>query len=172
MHHITQDQTAHAELRRAAYHEVGHKVIYEYFGGAGDAVVWKNQSGRIDEVAWCGQFRPRTCVEQMNAALSGLGVPNLPENWRTLYGIAGVVAEQILHGETDVECIAGALQLMVWFDEVSTSDMASIGVTDIDQFEVDMDDVMQCSQLLREHWSLIEREAEFLVADATVEAVE
>lgn len=40
---LAQDQTACDDLRKAVYHEAGHKIIYELFGGAGDAVVWKTK---------------------------------------------------------------------------------------------------------------------------------
>jgi len=41
---FTDDRLVARELRDAAYHEAGHKALYEYFGGAGDAVVWRNES--------------------------------------------------------------------------------------------------------------------------------
>lgn len=43
------DEIAVCELRNAAYHEAGHKALYERFGGAGDVVVWKNESSNSDE---------------------------------------------------------------------------------------------------------------------------
>jgi hypothetical protein len=171
MFDVMQDQVAADDLRKAAYHEAGHKIIYEFFGGAGDAVVWKNQSGSPDEVAWLGQFQPRTCPEQMHEIWSraGLNTPKLPSNWCAIYGMAGVVAEQILRGETDVEFIAGNLNLRICFDEMSATDLASIGVTDIDEFEINIDDIEQCTQLLLKHWSRVQLEAEYLIADATTE---
>ncbi len=44
---FTEEQIAARELRNAAYHEAGHKMLYERFGGAGDAVVWKNGKTRV-----------------------------------------------------------------------------------------------------------------------------
>lgn len=168
---LTQDQIADDDLRKAAYHEAGHKIIYELFGGAGDAVVWKNESGNPDEMAWLGQFRPRTCVEQMHEiwARAGLDVSPLPLNWRAMYGMAGVVAEQILRGETEVEFIAGNLYLRICCDEISATDLASIGVTDVDDFEVDIEGVEQCVLHLLEHWLQVKQEAEYLIANAATE---
>jgi hypothetical protein len=169
---FTQDQIVDDDLRKAAYHEAGHKIIYELFGGAGDAVVWKNESGNPDEVSWLGQFRPRTCAEQMHEiwARAGLDVPPLPFNWRAMYGMAGIVAEQILRGETEVEFIAGNLYLRICCDEISATDLASIGVTDTDDFEVDMEGVEQCVHHLLEHWPRVQVEAESLIADASAGA--
>ncbi|RQR51265.1 hypothetical protein DIE21_15150 [Burkholderia sp. Bp9140] len=100
---FTEEQIAARELRNAAYHEAGHKMLYERFGGAGDAVVWKNESGNPDESAWLGQFRPRTCPEEMHkvALNHGFAAPELPANWKMLVGMAGLLAEEILSGETD-----------------------------------------------------------------------
>lgn len=166
---LAQDEIAHDDLRKAAYHEAGHKIIYELFGGAGDAVVWKNESGNPDEVAWLGQFRPRTCPEQMHEiwACAGLNVTPLPSNWRAMCGMAGVVAEQIMHGEAEVEFIAGNLYLRICCDEISATDLASIGVMDIDDFEVDIEGVEHCVHHLLEHWLRVRVEAESLIADAS-----
>lgn len=49
---IEQGLIAYGDLFEAAYHEAGHKIIYELFGGAGDAFVWKHESGILDEVTW------------------------------------------------------------------------------------------------------------------------
>jgi hypothetical protein len=81
---LTEEHIAARELRNAAYREAAHKVGYERFGGAGDAVAWKNDSGNSEEVAWLGQFRPHTCPEVMrvNALTSGFSLPDLPANGR------------------------------------------------------------------------------------------
>jgi hypothetical protein len=170
---LEQDQIADDDLRKAAYHEAGHKIIYELFGGAGDAVVWKNESENPDEVAWRGQFRPCNCPEQMHEiwGRAGLDVPPLPSNWRAMYGMAGVVAEQILRGEAEIEFIAGNLYLRICCDEISATDLAAIGVTDIDDFEVDIEGVEQCVQHLREHWPRVQAVAEWLIADVSAEAL-
>ena len=85
-----------------------------------------------------------------------------------MYGMAGVVAEQILRGETEAEFIAGNLYLRICCDEMSASDLALIGVTDIDDFdfEVDIEGVEQCAQHLREHWPQVTQQAEYLIANA------
>jgi hypothetical protein len=46
---LTEEQIAAREFRNAAYHESAHKMVYEQFGGAGDALVWKNESGNPEE---------------------------------------------------------------------------------------------------------------------------
>jgi hypothetical protein len=39
MIYSTDEEISARELRSAAYHEAGHKILHERFGGAGDAVV-------------------------------------------------------------------------------------------------------------------------------------
>jgi len=88
-----------------------------------------------------------------------------------MYGMAGVVAEQILRGETEAEFIAGNPYLRICCDEMSASDLALTGVTDIDDFdfdfdfEVDIEGVEQCAQHLREHWPQVTQQAEYLIAN-------
>ncbi len=33
----------------AAYHEAAHKILHEYFGGTGDALISRNESGAPEE---------------------------------------------------------------------------------------------------------------------------
>ena len=63
--------------------------------------------------------------------------------------------------------MSGALYLRICCDEISPTDLAAIGVTDIDDFKVDIETVEQCAQLLLEHWSQVKKEAEDLVTDAS-----
>ncbi|NTY38074.1 hypothetical protein FCJ57_17335 [Burkholderia diffusa] len=48
---FTEEQIVARELRNTAYHAAGHKMLYDRFDGAGDAVVWKNESGNPEESA-------------------------------------------------------------------------------------------------------------------------
>ncbi|KER70040.1 hypothetical protein HR51_21710 [Burkholderia cepacia] len=166
---FTEEQIAARELRNAAYHEAGHKMLYERFGGAGDAVVWKNESGNQDESAWLGQFRPRTCPEEMHkvALNHGFAVPELPANWRMLVGMAGLLAEEILSGETnDTSAMADSLFLKISFGDASASDLALMGVTDIDGCELSYDEVDEVVRMLHEGWSVVQEEAEYLIKSA------
>lgn len=104
-------------------------------------------------------------------ARARLDVPPLPSNWRVMYGMAGVVAEQILRGEAEVEFIAGNLYLRISCDEISATDLASVGGTDIDDVEVDIEGVEQCVQHLLKHGPRVQAEAESLIADASAEAL-
>ncbi|WP_148092594.1 hypothetical protein [Burkholderia ubonensis] len=170
---FTDEQIATKELRNAAYHEAGHKMLYEHFGGAGDAVVWKNQSGSPEETAWLGQFRPRTCPEAMRkiARTQGLITPELPANWRVLVGMAGLLAEDILSDETDdVGAMADTLFFRIWNGEASASDLALMNITDIDSCAPSYEVVEECVRLLREGWSDVQREAEYLIAASSVNA--
>ncbi|HDR8860312.1 TPA: hypothetical protein QDA74_004670 [Burkholderia territorii] len=51
---FTEEQIVAREIRNAAYHEAGYKMLYGRFDGAGDAVVWKNGSGNPKESALRG----------------------------------------------------------------------------------------------------------------------
>lgn len=168
MFELTEDQLAMRELRLAAYHEAGHKVMYHRFGGAGDAVVWENLNRSPDETAWRGQFRPRTCPQVMHDTATRHGRPavDLPDNWRALYGMAGLVAEGILGGETNPEFIAGALDIKISCGEASASDLESMEIMNINDFELNFDEVVQAWRFLVEDWSHVQNEAEYLIAEA------
>lgn len=168
----TEEQIAARELRNTAYHEAGHKLLYERFGGAGDAVVWKNESGNSEECAWLGQFRPRTCPEEMHkvALKHGFAVPELPANWKMLVGMSGLLAEEILSGETeDTGAMADSLFLKISFGEASASDLALMGVTDIEGCGLSYDVVDEVVRMLREGWSVVQEEAEYLIASAAAD---
>lgn len=166
---FTDEQIAARELRSAAYHEAGHKMLYERFGGAGDAVVWKNESGNPEETAWFGQFRPRTCPEEMRktALAHGFPAPELPANWRILVGMAGLLAEDILSGETDdAGAMADTLFFRISMGDASASDLAQMSVTDIDNCGLTYEVVEEAVRLLREEWQAVQEEAEYLIQSA------
>ncbi|MGF6568652.1 hypothetical protein ABH945_000728 [Paraburkholderia sp. GAS333] len=170
---VTDEQITLNELRIAAYHEAGHKMLYERFGGAGDAVVWRNQSGNPEETAWRGQFRPRTCPEAMQkvARKQGFDVPPLPQNWKVLVGMGGLVAETILSGETDdAGVLADILVSRIWNGEASASDLALMNISDIDNFALSYDSVDECMRVLRDGWSDVRQEAECLIATCLPDA--
>ncbi|MGF6808411.1 hypothetical protein OKW30_003537 [Paraburkholderia sp. Clong3] len=166
---FTDEQLAARELRDAAYHEAGHKVLYERFGGAGDAVVSRNGSGNVEERAWLGQFRPRTCPETMHKIASPHSFPasQLPANWKIQVGMAGLVAEIILSGEADdVGAVADILCERISSGEASASDLAGMGVSDIDDCELSYEVIEAAVQLLRAEWPAVQREAEYLISAA------
>lgn len=145
-------------------------MVYEQFGGAGDAVVWRNESGNLEERAWRGQFRPRTCPQEMRAIAlaSGFSVPDLPANWRALVGIAGLVAEEILRdGTDDAGVIADALHQRIWDGEASASDLAMMGITDIENYDLSDELVERATRILRDQWEAVLLEAEYLIEFAT-----
>ncbi|MBC8639393.1 hypothetical protein IAG25_21430 [Caballeronia sp. EK] len=102
MLNFTDEQIALNELRNAAYHEAGHKMLYERFGGAGDAVVWRHQSGNPEETAWIGQSSSHLSRgDAQDGDDAGGTAPDLPTNWTVLVGMGGLLAETIVSGETD-----------------------------------------------------------------------
>jgi hypothetical protein len=170
---VTEEEIAARELRSAAYHEAGHKVLYEHFGGAGDAIVWRNDSGNPEERAWFGQFRTRVCPEQMrNVALRyGLPARELPANWRVLVGMAGLLAEAILNcGPDDIHALADDIHYRISTDEASASDLVSMGISDIDDFELSFEVVGFGARLLREAWRNVQEEAQYLIELAETES--
>jgi len=164
---ITDDQLSAKELRDAAYHEAGHKALYQRFGGAGDAVVWKNEGGSPDERAWLGQFRPRTCPEAMHkaASLHGFTTPKLPTNWRVFYGMAGLLAEIIWSDETDdVGVIADMVCERIYSGDASASDLGSMGISDIDNPGLSYKVIEKAARLLLQEWAAVQKEAEYLIS--------
>ncbi len=163
---VTEEEIAARELRDAAYHEAGHKVMYEHFGGAGDAVVWRNDSGDPEERAWFGQFRTRVCPGQMRdvALRHGLPIRELPANWRVLSGMAGLLAEAILQlGADDVHALTEDIHYRITAGEASNSDLALMDISDIDDFELSFEVVGVATQILREACGKLREEAEHLM---------
>lgn len=167
--YFTDEQIAARELRDVAYHEAGHKMLYRRFGGDGDAVVWENESRNPEEKMWLGQFLPRTCpeMERRLALMRGATLPELPANWRVLVGMAGLLAEEILSGETDdAGAMVDTVFFRISFGEASTSDLAQMGITDIDSCELDYEVGEEAVRLLREEWAAVQDEAEYLIEAA------
>lgn len=166
---FSEEEISARELRGAAYHEAGHKIIHARFGGSGYAVVWRNPSGNADERAWLGQYRSWTCPEKLREAPAHNGrlLPPLPSNWKALFGMAGLVAEQIMDGQTDSIIVRDALDLQIYCGDGSVSDLASMGITDIENFELDTETVTQAVQYLLEDWWLVKEEAEYLIEQAS-----
>jgi hypothetical protein len=155
---------AEREKRQAAFHEAGHAAVCSHFGGVGKPEVWSNSSQNIKEGerAWRGKFEifaePGTVLidEETNLAL-GLIVLPAPENWRVLFGIAGLVAEYIADGVTSAEEIAYSIDDAIMMNEVSRSDLDWMG----EDWEVT--DVAEVLQLLLDMWPDIERNAAWLI---------
>ncbi|MGF6298202.1 MULTISPECIES: hypothetical protein [Paraburkholderia] len=137
--------------------------------------MWKSDSWNPDEVAWLGQFRTRTCPEVMRAAAlsSGIPFPDLPANWKVLYGIAGLVAEEVLGGETDdAGVIADAVRYKISNGEASATDLAATGITDIDDYQLDDDVVEEAVRMLRQEWTGVKQEVEYLIEFAVADTFE
>jgi hypothetical protein len=74
--------------------------------------------------------------------------------------MAGLLAEDILSGETDdAGAMADTLFFRISFGEASASDLAQMGVTDIDSCELSYEVVEEAVRLLRQEWSLAQKES-------------
>ncbi|WP_426195551.1 hypothetical protein [Massilia sp. DWR3-1-1] len=169
MSELTKEQIAMLELRNAAYHEAGHRIICRRFGGDGDILIWKNESGNPDEQAWRGQFRTRVCPQQMHDAAKRAGFPavDLPDNWRALIGMAGLVAEEILRdGIDDAELVADSISATILLGYASATDLMTMGITNIDDFELSCEDVEPALRYLKEEWPLVQEYAEYHITEA------
>lgn len=80
--------------------------------------------------------------------------------------MAGLVAEEILRGETNPEFVAGVLDTRIFCGDVSASDRDSMGITDTVDFELNIEEVETACRYLVDNWVLVEQEAESLIADA------
>ncbi|KVM96621.1 hypothetical protein WT06_07240 [Burkholderia anthina] len=103
------------------------------------------------------------------AALNhGFAALELPANWKMLVGMAGMLAEEILSGETDdTGAMAHTLFYRISFGEASASNLALMGVTNIDSCGLTYEVVDEVVRILREGWSVVQEEAEYLIASAT-----
>jgi hypothetical protein len=106
-------------------------------------------------------------MERTLALTLGSTTPELPANWRVLVGMAGLLAEEILSGETDdAGAMADTLFFRISFGEASTSDLAQMGVADIESCELGYEVVEEAVRLLREEWAAALEEAEYLIEAA------
>lgn len=153
------------ELREAAYHEAGYHSMYRRFGGIGKAVVLRNKNRTQDEKAWGGHFKAFACPEARRdeALREGVVLLELPKNWRALWGISGLVAEEIMHGETAPEYIGSAINIKIACGQTSASDLKEMGITDVLEFSLDEELIEQAWRFLLEDWQEIHREAEWLI---------
>lgn len=160
------------DLRTTAFHEAGHKIIYHRFGGSGNAVIWKNPNGGgLEELYWLGHFQPHTCPQVLYEAHKRSGYSmgfKLPKNWRRLVGLAGVVSEEIMRGETDEPWIvAEDIDSRISAGQMSASDLEYMGITDLENYALNTADVEQVWRYLLEDWSSVEREAQYLIQDTS-----
>lgn len=99
---------------------------------------------------------------------NGFAAPELPANLKILVGMAGLLAEDILSGETDdAGAMADTLFFRVSNREASAADLAQMSVTDIDNCRLSYEVVAEAVRLLREGWSVVQQEAEYLIQCAT-----
>ena len=160
---FTPKAIADREKRRASIHEAAHAYVCRLYGGIGQAEVWRNTDKAVanGETAWRGRFilmaEPGT-ADMDDATKEELGILPAPGNWKVLYGMAGLVAEQIDGGESDVDLIFEAMMLAVDLGEVSQTDLAAMGERLLIQ------DVAATITLLTTGWQIIEREAASLTA--------
>ncbi|MEM5338841.1 hypothetical protein [Paraburkholderia azotifigens] len=143
-------------------------MAYEQFGGAGDALLWKNETAKPETMARVGQFRPRTCPEGLRtiASACGVSVRRLRENWKVVVGIARLMAAEILSDDTDdADAIADALLFKISNGKplLPTSVMS---ITDIDNCELSYQLIEEAARISREGWLVAQQEAEYLIASA------
>jgi hypothetical protein len=132
-------------------------MVYDQFGGAGHALVWKNESGNPEERALVGQFRPRTCPEgvRMMALACGVSVPDLRDNWKVLVGIARRMAaenSQRRRGRCRCNRRRSSLQNLEW-RSLCLRPRAD-GITDIGNCELSYQVIEEAARISREGcWS-------------------
>jgi len=158
------------DLRDTAYHEAGHAVMMKRFGGEGNALVWRNFSGDPTESAWRGQFGWWVCPEAKRNDAKSLGLPKIavPKNWEVLFAAAGMVAEEIAAGIRDPRWVSENVYSRILMDEASPTDLKSMGITDIYNFDADQIDrnIRQACRYLLQDWALVRDEAEYLISFA------
>ncbi|WP_250514416.1 hypothetical protein [Caballeronia sp. INDeC2] len=102
-------------------------MVYEQCGGAGDALLWKNETAKPEKMARVEQFRPRMCLEAVRTVgiASGVSVPDLPREVEGTRRHRCRVAEEILSDDTDdADAIADALLFKISNGEAFASDLA------------------------------------------------
>ncbi|WP_262964418.1 hypothetical protein [Methylobacter psychrophilus] len=151
------------------FHEVGHHVIYSCFGGVGEIEIrriplsiprdWDNErlfSGR------CKMFIEPGQTNYSDDVKSRLRMLPVPENWRVLVGLAGLVAEYIAEyiadgeaDEIDAWVIAERIGNAIEMDEMSETDLALAGD---DWGEPEVESVLK---ILLDRWEDVEQQVKW-----------
>ncbi len=85
--------------------------------------------------------------------------------------MAGLLAEEILAWATgDIESFADGLLYRIASGEASASDLKLMNIADTDDCEVSFEDVGETVRILREGWSSLQEEAEYLIEIAETES--
>lgn len=159
-----------AELQAVAFHEAGHKVIYERLGGSGDAVVWKNASNDPTQNPWLGEFRLRTPLPEAHLGINKSGNSfqcKRPDNWKVLLGVAGLLAEQMAEEATNnPEDLAEDIRFSISNGVASDTDLKLMNIIDINEFDLSDADVEQAWKILKQNWLLVELEVRCLIRQA------
>jgi hypothetical protein len=175
MNKLIEDQIASRELRDAAYHEAGHLILLQRFGGYGAAAVWKKPSSNPDEKRCnCITY---VCPQLKREQAKHLGLramPSLPKDWRVQWAAAGLIAEEILDGINDPRWAAERVHTRIYMHEGSDTDLENMGITDILNYDMRLIDrsVKQAYRYLIKDWSLVQQEAERLIAEASGTPIE
>ena len=158
---LTKREVELREKKRATFHEVGHAHICRVFGGYGTPEVWRNSAKNVanGEMAWRGRFKlvaePGT-IPYDDETKQLLGILPAPENWKVLFGLAGLVAEFMADGETCSAVIFEGIHEKIAADEVSQTDLDFMGS------EFDEADVSMVANILAAGWKQVELEANTL----------
>lgn len=144
------------EKRMTAIHEAGHLVILQRFGGIGQAFVWPNTSGRMDEKAWrgtCTMFAAPDKIDYSKVPVKYR--PKTSKKWLMFYALAGLAAERIVE---DREEAADALfNYLFDGEDISESDRRDIGE------HVSYHDCKRMVAMLVEEWPRVLEKAERLM---------
>lgn len=147
----TQAEISDIELTRVSFHEAGHLVILNAFGGIGSAHIWRNESGDPTEKAWLGHVRMYAKPGELRT------IAKVPGRWRIMFGMAGYVAESIYSGDTDPGGLFDSLADDLDYDELSPTDRAAIGS------KWNYSDVSTTLELLQSRWDQVLLEANNLI---------
>jgi hypothetical protein len=162
------EQIAERELRKACVHEAAHELLVHRFGGYATAHIWRNESEGAaagTERAWLGQVRmfAEPGANQMNPETrAAMGVePKPPSDWRTLVGLAGLVAEYMSDGVEEAWQIEEDIRSNFECGEVSPTDADLIGEN------WNEESVSRVMALLNDLWPQLETRAAWLERTAS-----
>lgn len=153
-----------------AIHECGHAAVCAHFGGIGVPEIWKNTAEKVNagETAWLGKcsilVEPTTVLIDSELRLAP-GILPVPQNWKVLVGMAGLIADYI-HDEclivdyVDVELLAESIKGDISRNHVSQIDVDWMGES------WGVSDVVCVLQLLFDRWEEIEFNVKALVSVA------
>ncbi len=151
------------DLWLVAIHEASHLVLLRKFGGVGNATLWRNAQGGLEERHWLGRVQILGApgdVQFERGLKTQNGRIKTPLRWAAYVGLAGFIGDLIARREFDPADIYDSFQFAVDDDAISEADLSLIDGHFTERA------LLKTADYVYRWWAEIEREAIWLYSAA------